>query len=175
MKSIARFLSFKRFWHNIWTYFPVPYVICLIICISFFFLDFLLSGPQYYGVILALTFSTAGSCICRRFHLHGMLVWLLTAAGFASGCIFAESDIAYWLQIASVGVCVIVSYWTPRFYLQILAVPFWFLLCFIATFLFVAITLDLNMPILVLFAAFVFAPFIFLGGLPFGDEKFTSL
>ena len=99
----------------------------------------------------------------------------MTAAGFASGCIFAESDVTYWLQMASVGVCFIVSCWMPRFYLLILAVPFWFLLCFIATCLFVAITLDLNMPILVLFAAFVFAPFFFLGGLPFGDEKFTSL
>ena len=175
MKSIARFLSFKRFWHNIWTYFPVPFVICLIICISLFYLDFMLSGPQHYGVILALTFSTAGSCICRRFRLHSMLVWLLTAAGFASGCIFGHGDITYWLQITSVGVCVIVSCWTRRFYLQILAVPVWFLLCLIATCLFVAFTLGLYIPILVPFAAFVFAPFVFLGGLPFGDESYTAL
>jgi len=172
MERFMRFLSPKRFWHNAWTHFPVPMWLCLILGSSFFVVDIILESNLYYGLIIALTFSTAASCICRRFGVHRMLVWMMTAAGLILGCIFGQGSVTYWLQMISVGVCVIVSCWTRRFYLQMLFVPAWFSLCLGATIILFFLTIWASF--LIIYVPFGFAPFIFLGGLPFGDEDFTS-
>lgn len=178
MERVKSFLSLKRFWHNVWTHFPIPMVICLIIGSSFYIsLDLVLGSNLYYGMIIALTFSAAASCICRRFGVHRMLVGASAAIGIILGYFFGQGDITYWLQIVFVGICVIVSCWTRHFYIQILAVPFWFAVCFAATFVlaFFSLLLPTFGVVLFVFEAFAFAPFLFLGGLPFGDEDYNSL
>lgn len=180
MNKLKNFLSPRRFWHNLWTHFPVPMGICIFIFFSFFFLDFLLESNPYYGIILALTFSTAASCIRRRFHIPMYCVFGATALGLVLGSIFGYGDVVYWLQMVSVGICVIVSCWTRLFYLQILLVPGWFALCFALTFFleFFAVCV-VNATsylggVLIVGFPFLLAPYLFLGGLPFGDEDFDE-
>ena len=178
MRKVVNFLSPRRFWHNLWTHFAVPMGCCVALFFGFFFFDYIYDSNLYYGVILALTFSTAASCIRRRFHVPMHSVFVAAVFGLILGTILVSGDAAYWLQIGSVGICVIVSCWTRRFYLQILFVPGWYALCFAVTFILECFALCVvnateYLGRLLMFGfPFLLAPYLFLGGLPFGDENF---
>ena len=178
MQAILRFLSPKRFGHNVITHFSIPMLSSLLIG-SIPYLPFDLGSTNLMdGLVIALTFSTAASCIRRRFKISAAYVGAAACIGLVAGCISGFGDVCYWLQLISVGICVIVSCWTSRFYLQILFVPAWFFLCFWITFLLEDFVISHGrgsfFALLMILIPFTVAPFLFLGVLPFGDENFRT-
>lgn len=178
MQAILRFFSPKRFGHNVIIHFPIPMMISLLIGVSPYLPFDLGSTNLMDSLVLALTFSTAASCIRRRFHIPTAYVWVAAFVGLITGCITGTGAVCYWLQMISVGICVIVSCWTRRFYLQILFVPAWFFLCFWITFLLEDFVINHGrgsfFSLLMLLIPFTVAPLLFLGGLPFGDENIRT-
>ena len=176
MKAIARFLSPKRMWHNLWTHFSIPMLLCSIIALMLF--TGFAHDAIFNGVILALTFTTAASCIRRRFGVPFYVILIAAALGLLTGILIETGNVSSWLLQISIGLCVIISCWTRRFYLQIIFVTGWFTICFGITWLLLTCFVIPLCPgtfgaILLMTIPFILAPYFFLGGLPFGDESFN--
>ena len=172
MRTLEQFLSPGRFWRNIRTHFPVPMICCMVIAFSFLYAGFFWETHVSQGVFIALNFSTAASCFRRRFGAPPYVVWAAAALGLMIGLLAGPGTVTSWCMMVSLGICVLLSCWTRRFYLQVLLVPGWFVLCFALTFFLEFDVLGLQIFPLILIVPFTISPFLFLGGLPFGDESF---
>ena len=201
LSALGRFLSPARFSRNLMTHFRVPFVICvgLWLYASFACTPVFNTAPAdrqllhhvlrriAFGLVMALHFSTAASCIRRKFTLP---VWGVIAAGCVGMGLGALTGDAYLkaervLTLASLLVCVVVSCWTRNPLLSLIKVAVWFALCFVTvcflTFFFMGLVSGLATiipviggPLYLMGMAYLLAPWLFLGGLPFGDEDFRA-
>ena len=186
MYSLSDFLSPRRFWRNSWTHFPVTMVVGFCLTLVFIMpadllpLDRIIARPDFYierMLMLALNFSTLASCYRRRFYLPTWAVIIITMAAALGGC-FVSTGVYHALMALTLAACVVISCWTKRFYLQFFYLLLWFVACFILTFVLACLVLFIlcDSPFIVLIIwliSFGFAPILFLGGLPFGDETYS--
>ena len=137
----------------------------------------------YTGLVMALFFATAGSCLQRRFGLGFRWVIGLTCIGVALWALSAESRLA----LAALLVCIVVSCWRRNPLLGLIKVAAWFALCFTAVFVLTLLGLAAvsgiswlwQVPhifhrLFMMGMAYLLAPWLFLGGLPFGDETYSD-
>ena len=201
LSALGCFLSPARFTRNLMTHFRVPFLIC--VCIWLFaslawspvfetatddrqLLHHVLRGIAF-GLVMALHFSTAASCIRRRFTLP---LWGVIAAGCVGLVLGALTGSAYptaerVLTLTSLLVCVVASCWTRNPLLSLIKVAVWFVLCFVTVFFLTFFFMGLGSglatiisviggPLYLMGMAYLLAPWLFLGGLPFGDEDFLA-
>lgn len=201
LSALGRFLSPVRFTQNLMTHFRVPFVVCVTIWLfaSFAWTQVFETDPAdrellhhvlrgiAFGLVMALHFSTAASCIRRRFTLP---LWAVIATGCVGMGLGALTGSAYpaaerVLTLTSLLACVVASCWTRNPLLSLIKVAVWFTLCFVTvfflTFAFIGILAGLAVfthvnagPLYMMSMAYLLAPWLFLGGLPFGDESFRA-
>ena len=201
LSALGRFLSPVRFTQNLMTHFRVPFVVCVTIWLfaSFAWTQVFETDPAdrrllhhvlrgiAFGLVMALHFSTAASCIRRRFTLP---LWAVIATGCVGMGLGALTGSAYpaaerVLTLTSLLVCVVASCWTRNPLLSMIKVSVWFALCFVTvfflTFFFMVLGSGLATiisviggPLYLMGMAYLLAPWLFLGGLPFGDEDLLA-
>lgn len=202
-KALGRFFSRGRLCRNICVHFLVPYAICT----TLWLFTALAWEPLFetalpdrqmlhhmlrriaFALVMALHFSTAASCLRRRFCLPLWGVIAAACAGLALGAwtgdTYAKAEAA--LTLVSLLVCVVITCWTRNPLLSLIKVTLWFTLCFLAVFvltiagllalsgIYTALYPNYLLPRLYLMGmAYQLAPLLFLGGLPFGDENFMT-
>lgn len=196
LTMVRNFLSARRFNRNLLTHFLVPGIVCAALWL-FTALAWGVLWPEteppappivvriYCGLVMALFFATAASCIRRRFGVPLPAVWIAAAVGAVIGGITGKTSWELMFNLLALAVCVVVSCWTRNPLLSLVKVAAWFALCFILVFMLTLlglgfysmlyITVGVLLPrMFVTGMAYLLAPWLFLGGLPFGDEDFRA-
>lgn len=196
LTMLRNFLSARRFNRNLLTHFLVPGIVCAVLWL-FTALAWSILWPEteppappfavriYCGLVMALYFCTAVSCIRRRFSIPLPAVWIAAAVGAVIGAVMGRTSWEAAFNMLGLAVCIVVSCWTRNPLLSLLKVAAWFALCF--TLVFALTFMGLGFYSMLYFAAgvilprmfvtgmaYLLAPWLFLGGLPFGDENFRA-